>query len=162
MLVSGFFCCAVEDPLLELGPDPDGGGDFNRGDVGQCGVVSPDPVPPFGALGRRDTASDTPPACNCGAFAADSALCMAAADGWVEMGVERGCGRLSFRTGEVLRDVRGLVPANGEPTGRRLLDGCFRNGGGCIADAIDDFRGSLAFRRAVVFAVGLLGSTVSA
>lgn len=60
-LGSGFFgCCGAADPLLEL--DADGGGDFRRGDIGHCGVVSPDPPPALLlALGSLETASVTGP-----------------------------------------------------------------------------------------------------
>ena len=84
---SGFFC-AVAEPLRELVPE--GGGDFKRGDVGQCGVLSSDAPALLGALGSFETPSGTGPACKLGTFAADNALCIAAAEGCVEMGVESG------------------------------------------------------------------------
>jgi len=106
-LGSVVFFCAALDPRREFAAEVGGGGgDFSRGDRGHCGVVSPDPAPrPFGARGRRDTASETGPDGSCGTLAADNARWMAAAEGWVEMGVERGPVRLSLRIGEVLRDV---------------------------------------------------------
>lgn len=122
--------------LLEF--DTDGGGDFSLGEVGQRGVVSPDAPPFFCTLGSLETASDTPPAGNCGAFAADSALCIAAAEGCVEGGLERGCCRLSLRIGEVLRDVRGLAPADDVVVGTRLLDVCFCNGGAVVTLLLEE------------------------
>lgn len=154
-----FFCPVAADPRLEFGPE--GGGDFSRGDVGQCGVLSPDPPALLGTLGNRDTESDTPPACNCGAFAADNARCIAAADGCVGFGLDRCCGRLSLRMGDVLRDVLGLEPADTVAAGTRLFDDRFRKGGAGVADAIEGFRDSLGLRGADIFAV-VEGSVVSA
>lgn len=69
----------------------------------------------FGPRGSLDTASDTGLlcCCNCGTLDADSARCMAAAEGWVDS-VEVNVGVLSFRSGDVLREVRGLCPAEGD------------------------------------------------
>jgi hypothetical protein len=70
---SGFFCIAAE-PLLE--PLAEGGGDFNRGEIGHVGVVSPDPAAPvlLADLGSLDTASVTGPDCSEGTLVADSTL----------------------------------------------------------------------------------------
>lgn len=79
---SGFLCCAAADPRRELGPD--GGGDLSRGDIGHCGVVSPEATALFCARpGSLATASLTvePFDCSCGTLDADNARCMAAADG---------------------------------------------------------------------------------
>jgi hypothetical protein len=127
---STFFCVAA-DPLREL--EPDGGGDFKRGDVGHFGVFSPD----LGAFGGFETPSATPVACSCGAFAADKALCIAAADGCDELGVDSGCGRLSFRMGDALRDVLGLFPADGLCC-TKLFEGCFFNSGAEPFDVVED------------------------
>jgi len=61
--MSAFFCATVE-PLLELLAD--GGGDFNRGEMGHCGVMSPELGPPtfFADLGSRETGSAAAPDCN--------------------------------------------------------------------------------------------------
>lgn len=76
-LLSGFFG-AVEDPRREL--DPDGGGDFNLGDIGHCGVVSPlAPVLLFGLETLAVSAAEL--FCSAGTFAADRARCIAAAEG---------------------------------------------------------------------------------
>ena len=90
--------------------------------------------------GRRETASVTDPVdCSCGTFAADSARCIAAADGCVAIGVVKVVGLLSLRCGEVLREVCGLEPADGEAlVGRRLLDRCFRRGGAVAAVGVED------------------------
>ena len=142
-LILGAATCALSalfwftaEPLLEL--DPEGGGDFSRGDVGQCGVVSLDAFALFGGLGSFDTASETAPPCSCGTLAADSARCIAAADGCVEMRVEGGCGRV----GEVFLDVFGLVPFDDDVIGTRLLDGCFRSVGVGPAAGVDGLRDS--------------------
>ena len=120
------------EPRLELVADA--GGDFIRGDIGHCGVLSPDPPPALRlARGSLDTASVTGPERSCGALAADSALWIAAADGCVDLLPPRGCGRLSLRMGELLREFSGLVP-DGEDEGSRLLDRCLRS---CGAEDVD-------------------------
>lgn len=73
-------------------------------------------------------------------MAAESARCIAAAEGCVDMGVVKDCGRLSFRIGELFRDVCGLEPADGDDRGTRLLDGCFRNVGGAGVDCDESCR----------------------
>lgn len=107
-------------PLLELAAE--GGGLFNRGDTGHCGVESPEPPAPVLRApprpGSFDTASVTPPLLLpdiCGTLLADNALCMAAADGCPgKLEFDTALGRLSFRIGEALREVLGLPPGNGE------------------------------------------------
>lgn len=99
-----------DDPLLELGPD--GGGDLRRGETGHCGVLSPLVLELFPALGALPASPFAPPG-SAGTFAADRARCIAAAEGCVAMGVVTGCGLLSLRMGEVLREVSGLEPAEG-------------------------------------------------
>ena len=77
---ASFFFTKWREPLREL--DPDGGGDFNRGDTGHCGVASPDAVPLLLAcLGNLDVASAAGAGCIPGTLAAESALWIAAADG---------------------------------------------------------------------------------
>lgn len=131
---SPFFAAAPTAalPLLEL--TAEGGGLFKRGETGHCGVLSPDEPPLPCSL---DTASVTaPPPDNCGTLLADNALCIAAADGCVEKlgGPE---GRESLRMGDVLREVRGLAPADGEEEcGSRLLEDCLRSVGG-LAVVVD-------------------------
>lgn len=72
----------------------DGGGDFNLGDCGHVGVLSPDPAAERGCIfGNLETASVTEPAGNCGTLVADKALWMAAADGTVPVGVDKAAGR---------------------------------------------------------------------
>lgn len=140
---SGFLLC-IADPRLELA---DGGGDFSRGDIGHCGVLSPDPPPVLCARGNFDTASDTDP-CNCGTLAADSARWIAAAEG------TEGCrdGLLSFRPGELFREESGLAPADGDFNGNRLFEGCFRSCGMGVVEE-DCERTALGLRRAAaVFA----------
>ena len=67
------FLGAMAEPLLLLVAD--GGGDFKRGEIGHCGVVSPDPGPVlFVDRGNLETASVTEVVdCNCGTLAADKA-----------------------------------------------------------------------------------------
>lgn len=60
----------------------------------------------------------------------------------MEMGVDKGPGRLSLRMGEVLRDVCGLLPVEGS----RLEDGCFRSDGRGVGVVEDE---------EVVFVVGV-------
>lgn len=68
-----------------------GGGLFNRGEGGHCGVVSPEAGPAlFGPAreGSFDTASVTAPpapAESCGTLLAESARCIAAAEGCEEL-----------------------------------------------------------------------------
>lgn len=97
----------------------EGGGLFNRGEAGHCGVESPEAGPallgpPRG--GSFDTASVTaPPALSCGTLLADNARCMAAAEGCVEKDwPANGPGRLSLRIGDVFREDLGLALAEGE------------------------------------------------
>jgi len=138
LLCSAFFGSAIAEPFLALVAD--GGGDFNRGDKGHCGVVSPDPTPPalLLALGSLETASVTgPDDCKDGTFAADNALCIAAAEGCVDICAASDCGRLSLRIGELFRDVCGLFPAEGDKEAR-LLERCFRNcGTGVVCPDVD-------------------------
>ena len=152
--VSDFLEAVAAEPRLELGPE--GGGDFSRGDVGQCGVLSPLPPALFGGRGSLEAAS---PAWRVGTLAADRALCIAAADGCVEIGVDNGAGRLSLRVGEAFRDVRGLEAGDGDDMGPKLPDGCFFNGGAAtvVAGVADGFRDSLLglLRSADVFAAAL-------
>lgn len=117
---------AVAEPRLEFGPD--GGGDFSRGDTGHCGVVSA--LAPV-LLADRGTLDASPAAAFCseGTLAADNARCMAAAEGWVATGVVVGCGLVSLRMGDVLRDVRGLVPAEAEDAVTKPPDSFFLSGG---------------------------------
>lgn len=143
------FLAVVAEPRLELGPE--GGGDFNRGDIGHCGgVVSPlAPVLLFclDAL----PASFVPPPGRAGTFAADSALWIAAAEGCVDIGVVRGCGLLSFRVGDAFLDVRGLVPAEAEGVVTSPPDNCFLSGGGAAVVGVGACDGgflvSLVLRR---------------
>lgn len=146
--VLSVFFAAVVDPRLELGPE--GGGDFNLGDMGHCGVVSPlAPWLLFGLATRPPSAA--PPPGSVSTLAADSARCMAAAEGCVEMGVVRGCGLLSLRMGDVFLDVFGLLPAEAEGVVTSPPDNCFRNGGGAagvdMGTCADAFRVSLVLRR---------------
>jgi hypothetical protein len=63
---------------------PDGGGDLSRGDIGQAGVLSPDTLEPdLEARGSLDADSATAAGWSWGIAAAESARCMAAADGTV-------------------------------------------------------------------------------
>lgn len=110
------------DPRRELGPE--GGGDLTRGEIGHCGVVSPEAVALFTGLANLDTASvtDVPRVwvcvccgCSCGTLEADSARCMAAAEGVVDNPVGIVVG-LSFRVGDALREVCGLCPVAGDGT----------------------------------------------
>lgn len=153
LIVGGAFPSAffadVAEPRLEFGPD--GGGDFSLGDKGHCGVVSPLAEV---LLFARDAlaASAVGPLGRVGTLAADNARCMAAAEGWVDMGVVRGCGRLSLRIGEVFLDVRGLVPAEAEdvvasPPDRRFLSGGAAAVVGVVAGEEAAFRVSLVLRR---------------
>lgn len=147
-LPSAFFV-VVAEPRLEFGPE--GGGDFNLGDIGHCGVVSPLALVLLFALDAL-VASPVPPVCSAGTFAADNARCMAAAEGCVEMGVVRGCGLLSLRMGDVFLDVRGLVPAEAEDVVTKPPDKRFRNGGTAAAMdvgvcCVAGFRVSLVLRR---------------
>lgn len=83
----------------------------------------------LGPRGSLDTASDTvvPGCCNCGTLDAESARCIAAAEGCVESVLDS-AGALSFRSGDVLRDVRGLCPAAGEDVaGGSVVDEDFLN-----------------------------------
>lgn len=90
----------------------------------------------FGALGNFETPSATPVACNCGVFAADNARCIAAADGCDELGLDSGCGRLSFRIGDVLREVLGLADGL---CWTQLFEGCFFNIDGAeLTDVVDE------------------------
>lgn len=68
-LPSAFFA-AADDPRLELGPE--GGGDFSRGDIGHCGVVSPLALVLLFGL---DTLAESAavPLCSAGTLAAESA-----------------------------------------------------------------------------------------
>ena len=50
---------------------------------------------------------------------------------------------MSLRAGEVLRDVLGLVPADGDDVGSRLFECCLRKGGACVVDVVDGFCDSL-------------------
>lgn len=161
---SAFFA-VVAEPRLEFGPE--GGGDFNRGDIGHCGVVSP--LAPV-LLFCLDTlpASFVPPPCSAGTFAADSALWIAAAEGCVDIGVVRGCGLLSLRIGEVFLDVRGLVPAEAEGVVTSPPDNCFLSGGGAAVVGVgacdEGFLVSLVLRRGaeLLAVVMLTASEVSA
>jgi hypothetical protein len=54
----------------------DGGGDLSRGEIGQDGVLSPDPLVVIGRAARgsfEDDGSEVGAGCNCGAVAAESA-----------------------------------------------------------------------------------------
>lgn len=133
----------------------DGGGLFNRGEAGHCGVVSPDTDPALfwpPRAGSFDTASVTaPPAESDGTLLADSARWMAAAEGCVEKDwLARGPGRLSLRTGEVLREDLGLAAADGEEElGRRDVELCFRNCGAGWEEVEEEvfWREALGLRR---------------
>lgn len=120
-----------------------GGGLFNRGEVGHCGVVSPEAGPALFAPTREgsfDTASDTAPpapAESCGTLLAESARCIAAADGCDELELlDRAPGRPSLRMGDGLREVLGLeVEDCEEEVGSIEAECCLRNVGGRVEDA---------------------------
>lgn len=159
-VLSGFFG-AVADPRLEF--EPDGGGDFNLGDIGHCGVVSPlAPVLLFGLDTLAESVVEL--FCSAGTFAADSARCMAAAEGWVDMGVVSGCGLLSFRIGDVFLDVFGLEPAEADVVVANPPDSCFLSGGGAVVVGVgaceEDLLVSLVLRRgAELLAVVMLAAS---
>lgn len=105
--------------------------------------------------GSFDTASVTDAGCSCGTLVADRARCIAAAEGTLGIGGATECDRLGLascefcldrrppvlvavggascfnegRMGDVFRDVRGLLPAEGGIEGTRLLDVFLRNAG---------------------------------
>lgn len=147
---SGLLCCATAEPRLELGPD--GGGDLRRGEIGHCGVVSPEGVTDFGTRpGNFDTASLTaePFCCRCGTLDADNARWIAAADGCVDKALGTS-GGLSWRMGEAFLDVRGLAPGAGDAVnGVRFVDADFLSVGtddpedeecvDCLNCVLDDF-----------------------
>lgn len=86
---SAFFPDIETIPVCCLEVDRDeGGGLFNRGEAGHCGVDSPEVGPALLGPPREgsfETASVTaPPAEICGTLLADNALCIAAAEGCVE------------------------------------------------------------------------------
>lgn len=64
--------------------DPDGGGDFSRGEIGQDGRLSAVALEfARDARGSLDEDSEMVVGCSCGAAAAESARCIAAAEGTV-------------------------------------------------------------------------------
>ena len=159
--VPSAFFAVVDDPRLELAPE--GGGDFSLGDIGHCGVVSPLAPELLFGLEALVASVDAVP-WRVGTFAADNARCMAAADGWVEMGVVRGCGLLSFRIGDVFLDVLGLVPAEVEDVVTSPPDSRFRNGGAVAVVGVvaceEAVLVSLVLRRgAELFAVAMLAAS---
>lgn len=159
--VDSAFLTAFEDVRLELAPD--GGGDFSLGDIGHCGVVSP--LAPELLFGLEALAASVgAPPCSVGTLAADNARCIAAAEGWVEMGVVRGCGLLSLRIGDVFLDVLGLVPAEVEDVVTSPPDSRFRNGGAAAVVGVvaceDAVLVSLVLRRgAELFAVAMFAAS---
>ena len=121
-----------------------GGGLFNRGEGGHCGVVSPEAGPALFAPAREgslETASDTapppPPAESDGTLLAESARCIAAAEGCDELDwLDRGLGRPSLRMGDGFREVLGLVVEDcEEEVGSIEAECCLRNVGGRDEDA---------------------------
>lgn len=122
-----------------------GGGLFNRGEAGHCGVVSPEAGPAlFGParVGNFDTASVTappPPADRDGTLLADSAPWIAAAEGCDEKDwLCDAPGRLSLRIGEVFREDLGLGVTEGDDEdGNREAECCLRSVGVGIEDVED-------------------------
>jgi hypothetical protein len=120
-----------------------GGGLFNRGEAGHCGVVSPEAGPTLFAPAREgnfDTASDTAPpvpAESCGTLLAESARCIAAAEGCDELDwFDRALGRPSLRMGDGLREVLGLEVEDCEDeVGSIEAECCLRKVGGRVEDA---------------------------
>lgn len=126
-------------------------------------MPSPAAPAPFGGLGSFERPSATAPGCSELVFVADNARCMAAAEGWVEGGLERGCGRLLCRTGEVVRDVRGLDVGEGDAKGTRPVEDRSFEVGFVVAEGDSVFRDSSAvFLGAEVFAALLAGNPFSA
>jgi hypothetical protein len=92
-----------------------GGGDFNLGEMGQCGVVSPEFVPDeaFAGRGTREGSCEEVGGSE-GMLAADNALWMAAADGTVVLEPARLGPLLGLTSVLLFRDRRpdfGIGPA---------------------------------------------------
>ena len=128
-----------------------GGGLFNRGEAGHCGVVSPEAEPVLFAPARDgnfDTASDTAPpnpAESCGTLLAESARCIAAAEGCDEL--ERALARPSLRIGDGFREVLGLeVEDCEEDVGSMEAECCFRNVGARV-EGVEFWRVALGLLR---------------
>jgi hypothetical protein len=122
----------------------EGGGLFNRGEAGHCGVVSPEAGPALlgpARAGSFDTASVTgpPPEESCGTLLADKALCIEAAEGCDEKDwPAKAPGRLSLRMGELFREDLGLEVVEGdEEDGSRDAECCLRRVGVCVDDDED-------------------------
>lgn len=144
--LSSAFFTATELILACLEVERDaGGGLFNRGEAGHCGVLSPEAGPAlFGPAraGSFDTASVTappPPAERDGTLLADSALWIAAAEGCDEKDwLFNAPGRLSLRIGEVFREDLGLGVTEGDDEdGNREAECCLRSVGVGIEDVED-------------------------
>lgn len=140
---SAFFPTTDAIPACLPETRDEGGGLFNRGEAGHCGVVSPEAGPAlFGPAraGNLDTASVTaPPEESWGTLLADKALWMAAAEGCDEKELlDKAPGRLSLRIGDVLREVLGLEVVEGdEEDGSSDAECCLRNVGVCMEDDDD-------------------------
>jgi hypothetical protein len=139
---SAFFPAAIELRLVCLEVTRvAGGGLFNRGEAGHCGVVSPEAGPALFAPAREgsfDTASVTAPpvpAESCGTLLAESARCIAAAEGCDELDWLDRVLRPSLRMGDGFREVLGLeVEDCEEEVGSIEAECCLRNVGARVED----------------------------
>lgn len=141
---------AARLPCLEV-TRVEGGGLFNRGEAGHCGVVSPEAGPTLFAPARDgsfDTASDTAPpvpAESCGTLLAESARCIAAAEGCDEL--DRALARPSLRIGDGFREVLGLEVEDCEDeVGSMEAECCLRNVGARV-EGVEFWRVALGLLR---------------
>jgi hypothetical protein len=141
---SAFFPITEAMPVCRAETRDEGGGLFNRGDAGHCGVVSPEAGPELFVgpvrAGSLDTASVTAPLSeeSWGTLLADKALCIAAAEGCDENDwLPKAPGRLSLRIGDVFREDLGLDVVD-EEDGSRDAECCLRNVGVCMEEEDED------------------------